>query len=57
MAVYLDDFSIMLMTEKSECFFKIDLSSETISPGRTYFAILGIKYYLTLLVESIQDHG
>ena len=38
-------------------FCKIDIFSETISSGRTYFAILGITHYLTLLVESIQDHG
>ena len=38
-------------------FCKIDIFSETISSGRTYFAIWGIKRYLILLVESIQDHG
>ena len=38
-------------------FCKIDIFSETISSGRTYFAIWVIKHYLTLLVESIQDHG
>ena len=56
MAVYLDDFFIMLMTE-IRIFCKIDIFSETISSGRTYFAIWGIKNYLTLSVESIQDHG
>ena len=56
MAVYLDDFFIMLMT-KTWIFCKIYIFSETISSGRTYFAIWGIKHYLTLLVESIQDHG
>ena len=38
-------------------FCKIDIFSETISSGRTHFAIWGIKNYLTLLVKSIQDHG
>ena len=38
-------------------FCKIDIFSETISSGRTYFAIWGIKHYLTLSVEVIQDHG
>ena len=38
-------------------FCKIDIFSETISSGGTYFATWGIKHYLTLLVESIQDHG
>ena len=56
MAVYLDDFFIMLMAE-IWIFYKIDIFSETISSGRTYFAIWCIKHYLTLLVESIQDHG
>ena len=36
---------------------QIDIFSETISYGRTHFAIWGIKHYLTLLVKSIQDHG
>ena len=40
-----------------EFFVKIDIFSETISSGRTHFAIWGIKHYLTLLVKSIQDHG
>ena len=53
MAVYLDDFFIMLMTE-IWIFCKIDIFSETIS--RRYFVSWGIKH-LTLLVESIQDHG
>ena len=39
MAVYLDDFFIMLMTEIWIFFCKIDIFSETISSGRTYFAI------------------
>ena len=56
MAVYLDDFFIKLMTE-IWTFCKIDIFSETISSSRTYFAIWGIEHYLTLLVESIQDHG
>ena len=56
MAVYLDDFFIMLMTE-IWIFCKIDTFSETISSGRTHFAIWGIKHYLTLLVESIHDHA
>ena len=56
MAVYLDDFSVMLMTE-IWTFCKIDIFQETISSGTTYFAIWDIKHYLTLLVESIQDHG
>ena len=38
-------------------FVKIDIFSEAISSGGTHFAIWGIKYYLTLLVKSIQDHG
>ena len=46
----------MLITE-IWLFCKIDIFSETISSGRTYFAIWGIKYYLTLSVELIQDHG
>ena len=53
--VYLDDF-LMLMTE-IWIFCKIDIFSETISSGRTYFAIWGIKRYLTLSVELIQDYG
>ena len=53
---YLDDFLIMLMTE-IWIFCKINIFSETISSSRTYFAIWGIKHYLTLLVEPIQDHG
>ena len=56
MAVYLDDFFIMLMTE-IWLFWKVDIFSETISSGRTHFAIWDIKHYLTLLVKSIQDHG
>ena len=55
MAVYLDDFFIRLMTE-IWIFCKIDIFSETISSGRTDFAIWGIKHHLTLLVKSIQDH-
>ena len=38
-------------------FVSIDIFSETISARRTYFAIWVIKHYLTLLVESIPDHG
>ena len=38
-------------------FCTIDIVSETISSGRTHFAIWGIKHYLTLLVKSLQDHG
>ena len=56
MAVYLDDFFMMLMTE-IWIFCKIDIFSETISSGRTCFAIWGIKHHLTLSVELIQDHG
>ena len=56
MAVYLDDFFIMLMTEIWIFFCKIDIFSEKISSSRTHFAIWGIKHYLTLLVKSIQDH-
>ena len=56
MAVYLDDFFIRLMKETWIFFVKIDIFSETISSGRTHFAIWGIKHYLTLLVKSIQDH-
>ena len=57
MAVYLNDFFIRLMKEIWIFFVKIDIFSETISSGRTHFAIWGIKHYLTLLVKSIQDHG
>ena len=52
----LGSFFIMLMTE-IWIFCKIDIFSEPINSGRTYFAIWGIKHYLTLLVKSIQDHG
>ena len=45
------------MTEKWIFFCKIDIFSETISSGRIYFEIWGIKHHLTLLEESIQDHG
>ena len=38
-------------------FCKVDIVSETISSGKTHFAIWGIKHYLTKLVKSIQDHG
>ena len=56
MAVYLDDF--YKANERNLDFFvKIDIFLETISSGRTHFAIWGIKHYLTLLVKSIQDHG
>ena len=56
MAVHLDDF--LKANERNLDFFvKIDIFSETISTGRTHFAIWGIKHYLTLLVKSIQDHG
>ena len=56
MAVYLDDFFIRLMKEICIFFVKIGIFSETISSGRTHFAIWGIKHYFTLLVKSIQDH-
>ena len=56
MAVYLDDFFIMLMTE-IWIFCKIDIFSKTISSGRRHFAIWGIKHYLTLSVKSVQYHG
>ena len=46
----------MLMTE-IWILCKIDIFSETISSGRTHFAIWGIEHYLTLIVKSIQDHG
>ena len=54
MKVYLDDFFLMLMTE-IWIFCKINIFSETISSGRTYFAIWGIKHYLILSVEL--NHG
>ena len=57
MAVYLDDVFYNANDRNLEFFCKIDIFSETISSGRTYFAIWGIKHNLTLLVESIQDHG
>ena len=57
MKVYLDDFFIMLMTEICFFFCKIDIFSETISSGKTHFVIWGIKHYLTLSVELIQDQG
>ena len=41
MKVYLDDF-FMLM-QKSGFFCKMDIVSETISSGRIYFVIWGIK--------------
>ena len=44
MAVYLDDFFIRLMKE-IWTILKIDIFSETISPGRTHFAIWDIKHY------------
>ena len=56
MAVYVDDFFMMLMTE-IWIFCKIHIFSETIGSARTYFPVWGIKHYLTLLVESIQGHG
>ena len=56
MAVYLDDFFIMLITEILNFFCKIIIFSETISSDRTHFAIWGIKHK-TLFVKSIQDHG
>ena len=46
----------MLMTE-IWTFCKTDIFLETISSGRTYSAIWGIKHYLTLSAELIQDHG
>ena len=49
-------FFIMLMTE-IWIFCKLDIFSEIISSDRTYSAIWGIKHYLTLSVELIQDHG
>ena len=55
MKVYLDDF-FNANDKKSGFFCKIDIFSETISSGRTYFAIWGIKHYLTLSVELILDH-
>ena len=57
MAVYLDDFFIRLMKEIWIFFVKIDIFSETISSGKTHFAIWGIKHHVTLLVKSIKDHG
>ena len=57
MAVYLDDFFYKANERNLDFFVKIDIFSETISSGRTHFAIWGIKHYLTLLVKSIQDHG
>ena len=56
------DLELILLTEFNTVYFwiffvKIDIFSETISTGRTHFAIWGIKHYLTLLVKSIQDHG
>ena len=56
MAVYLDDFyNANDRNLNFSC--KIDIFSEAISSGRTYFAIWGIKHFLALSVESIQDHG
>ena len=49
MAVYLDDFFIMLMTE-IWIFCKIDIFSETISSIGIHFVIWGIQHYVTLLV-------
>ena len=43
MAIYLDDFFIMLMTE-IWIFCKIDIFSETINSGRTHFAICDLRY-------------
>ena len=44
MAVYLDDF--YKANERNLDFFvKVDIFSETISSGRTHFAIWGIKHY------------
>ena len=57
MAVYLDNFFYEANERNLDFFVKIDIFSETISSGRTHFAIWGIKHYLTLLVKSIQDHG
>ena len=57
MAVYLNDFFIMLNDRNLDFFCKINIFSETISSGRTHFVIWGIKHYLTLLVKSIQDDG
>ena len=56
MVVYFDDFLIILLTG-TWIFCKIDIFSETISPGGTYLANWAIKHHLILLVESIQDHG
>ena len=57
MAVYLDVLFHNANDKNVDFFCKIDIFSETISSGRTYFLTWHIKYYLTLLVESIQDHG
>ena len=51
MAVYLDDFFYKANKRNLDLFVKIDSFSETISSGRTHFAIWGIKHYLTLLVK------
>ena len=57
MAVYLDDLFYKANERNLDFLVKTDIFSETISSGRTHFAIWGIKHYLTLLVKSIQDHG
>ena len=56
MKVYLDHF-YNANDGNLDLFCKIDIFSETVSSGGTYFAIWGIKHYLTLSVELIQDHG
>ena len=55
MAVYLDDF-FDNVNDRNLDFLKLDIFSETISSGRTHFAIWGIERYLTVFVKSIQDH-
>ena len=55
MAVYVDDF--YYANDRNLDFCKIDIFSETVSSDRTYFAIWGIKHYLTRSVELILDHG
>ena len=56
MALYLDDCFIMLMTEIwISC--KIDIFSEQSVLIEHTLQFRGIKHYLTLLAESIQDHG
>ena len=56
MKVYLDDF-FNANDRNLDFVLKIHIFSETISSGRTYTAIWGIKHYLTLSVELIQGQG